>query len=124
VKSAGVHLVKTSVADWNSASYLSGTLQAIKDAFGKAWRNAPSMLFIDEIDGISDRSTLSSEYRGHWTQIVNALLENLSGTAENHGVVVMAEANSRWPQDAQGRRRARNPSSSLSLMEVDFWWAG
>jgi SpoVK/Ycf46/Vps4 family AAA+-type ATPase len=92
-KSAGVHLVKTSVADWNAASYLSGTLQAIKDAFGQARRNAPSILFIDEADGISDRNTLSGEHREYWVQIVNTLLENLSGTAENEGVVVIAATN-------------------------------
>ena len=106
-KSAGVHLVKTSVADWNSASYLSGTLQAIKNAFGQARSNAPSILFIDEIDGISDRSTLSGEYREYWIQIVNTLLENLSGTAENQGVVVVAATNYPEKIDVALRRAGR-----------------
>jgi len=61
-KTAGVPLIATSVAEWNAAAYLSGTLQRISDAFGRARRSAPSILLIDELDGISDRSNLSGDY--------------------------------------------------------------
>src|SRR5690606_3589824 len=87
-KTAGVPLVATPGAEWNSASYLSGTLQMIRDAFGRARRNTPSILLIDELDGISDRSHLSGDYIEYWSQIVNYLLEHLSGIADNEGVVV------------------------------------
>lgn len=92
-KSANVALIATSVAEWNSASYLSGTLQAIRDVFGQAKRSAPSILFIDEIDGISNRSTLSGEYVEYWSQIVNLLLECLAGIEDREGVVVVAATN-------------------------------
>ncbi|TAM94917.1 MAG: AAA family ATPase [Rhizobiaceae bacterium] len=92
-KSARVPLVATSVADWNAASYLSGTLQAIKDVFARARRLAPSILFIDELDGISDRARLSGDYVEYWSQIVNLFLELLQGIEERPGVVVIGATN-------------------------------
>lgn len=92
-RTAQVALVCTSVAEWNAASYLSGSLQAIRDAFSRARRQAPSILFIDEMDGISDRSKIHGEHMEYWTQIVNLLLEQLAGIEERVGVVVIAATN-------------------------------
>jgi hypothetical protein len=92
-KSARVPLVATSVADWNSASYLSGTLQAIKDVFARARKLSPSILFIDELDGISDRARLRGDYVEYWSQIVNLFLELLQGIEERPGVVVIGATN-------------------------------
>lgn len=92
-KSAGVPLIATSVADWNAASNLSGTLQAIRNVFGQAKRSAPAILFIDELDGISNRATLTGEYVEYWSQIVNLLLECLAGIEDREGVVVLAATN-------------------------------
>lgn len=92
-KSAGIHLVSTSVADWNSASYLSGTLQAIRSAFAEAKKNAPALLFIDEFDGISSRENLTGEYIEYWSQIINMLLECMSGAADQEGVILVAATN-------------------------------
>ena len=92
-KQARVPLIATSVAQWNAATYLSGTLQAIRDAFGQARRQAPSILFIDEMDGISDRSKLRGDHVEYWSQIVNLVLEQLAGIEERQGVVVVAATN-------------------------------
>lgn len=92
-KSARVPLVATSVADWSAASYLSGTLQAIKDVFSRARQLAPCILFIDELDGISDRARLSGDYVEYWSQIVNLFLELLQGVDERPGVVVIGATN-------------------------------
>ncbi|MER9560664.1 AAA family ATPase [Mesorhizobium sp. M0571] len=106
-KSARVPLVATSVADWNAASYLSGTLQAIKDAFARARRLAPCILFIDELDGISDRARLSGDYVEYWSQIVNLFLELLQGIEERPGVVVIGATNHPDMIDAAVKRAGR-----------------
>ncbi|MGY4480150.1 AAA family ATPase [Bradyrhizobium sp. USDA 3364] len=106
-KSADVPLVSTSVADWNSAAYLSGTLGAIKNSFSQARQLAPCILFIDELDGISDRASLTAEYKEYWTQIVNLLLELLAGIEERAGVVVIGATNHPDHVDAAVRRAGR-----------------
>lgn len=92
-KSARVPLVSTSVAQWNAETYLSNTLQAIRDAFSQARRRAPCILFIDEIDGVSDRSQLRGDFAEYWTQIVNLLLEQLASVDDRRGVVVVSATN-------------------------------
>lgn len=92
-KSARVPLVATSVAEWNASSYLSGTLQAIRKVFAQASSQAPCILFIDELDGISDRAQIRGEHVQYWTQIVNLFLELLAGVDERPGVVVVAATN-------------------------------
>jgi cell division protease FtsH len=92
-RSADVPLIATSVADWNAASYLSGTLQAIRSVFAEAKRQAPAVLFIDELDGISNRANLTGDYVEYWSQIVNLLLECLAGVEDREGVVVLAATN-------------------------------
>ncbi|WP_353645074.1 AAA family ATPase [Mesorhizobium sp. WSM2239] len=106
-KSARVPLVATSVADWNAATYLSGTLQAIKDVFARARRLAPCILFIDELDGISDRARLSGDYVEYWSQIVNLFLELLQGVDERPGVVVIGATNHPERIDAAVKRAGR-----------------
>lgn len=92
-KSAGIHLVSTSVAEWNAASYLSGTLQAIRSAFAEAKKHAPSLLFIDELDGISAREKLTGDFVEYWSQIINMLLECMSAAADQEGVILVAATN-------------------------------
>lgn len=106
-KTAGVPLIATSVADWNAASYLSGTLQRISDAFGRARRSAPAVLLIDELDGISDRTSLSGDYVEYWSQIVNYVLEHLSAVVANEGVVVIGTTNFASKIDPAIRRAGR-----------------
>ena len=106
-KSARVPLVGTSVAEWNSADYLSGTLQAIRKVFAQATAQAPCILFIDEIDGISDRGQIRGEYVQYWTQIVNLFLELLAGVEERPGVVVLAATNHPEKIDPAVKRAGR-----------------
>ncbi|MCK9917370.1 AAA family ATPase [Microbacteriaceae bacterium K1510] len=106
-KTASVPIVSTSVADWNAANYLSGTLQAMRTAFSQARRLAPCILFIDELDGISDRSTLRGDYVEYWSQIVNLLLELLAGVEDRPGVVVIGATNHPDKIDAAVRRAGR-----------------
>ncbi len=119
-KSAQVPLVATSVADWNASTYLSGTLAAIKASFSQARQLAPCILFIDELDGISDRATLTSEYREYWTQIVNLLLEQLAGVEDRPGVVVIGATNHPDHIDAAVRRAGRlDRTIEIELPDAD-----
>jgi hypothetical protein len=106
-KSARVPLVATSVAEWNAADYLSGTLQAIRKVFAQAKAQAPCILFIDELDGISDRAQIRGEYVQYWTQIVNLFLELLAGVEERPGVVVVAATNHPGKIDPAVKRAGR-----------------
>ncbi|MGU3404921.1 AAA family ATPase [Methylobacterium brachiatum] len=92
-KSARVPLVATSVAEWCASDYLSGTLQAIRRVFAQARTQAPCILFIDELDGISDRAQIRGDHVQYWTQIVNLFLELLAGVEERPGVIVVAATN-------------------------------
>lgn len=106
-KTAGIPMIATSVATWHSATYLSGTLQAIREIFSEARRKAPCLVFIDEIDGISSREDVRGEYREYWVQITNLLLECLAGTEANRGVVVVAATNFSQRVDPAIRRSGR-----------------
>ncbi len=104
---AGVPLVSTSVAEWNAASYLSGTLQAIRKCFSDARKQAPCILFIDELDGIGDRGALRGDYVEYWTQIVNCALEEMAGVTDREGVVVIGATNHPDRIDPAIRRAGR-----------------
>jgi cell division protease FtsH len=66
--------------------------QAIRNAFADAQKNAPAILFIDEIDTIPARG--SGKWNDDWwTSITNTLLENLDGFERREGLVVIAACN-------------------------------
>ncbi|MBO9126928.1 MULTISPECIES: AAA family ATPase [unclassified Rhizobium] len=93
-RSCGAHLVATSAARWQSAGYLSDTLVAMRRAFEEAIANRPSILFLDELDAIGDRSRLGEgEHKLYWTQCVNLLLELMDGHTKLEGVVVLGATN-------------------------------
>jgi len=119
-RSAGVPLIATSVAEWNASTYLSGTLSAIRRSFQEAQRLSPSILFIDELDGISDRSRLQGEYVEYWSQVVNLLLELLSGVEERPGVVVVGATNYAERIDSAIRRAGRlDKTITIPLPDVE-----
>ncbi len=90
-----VPLIETSVAQWNARDHLGSTLKKIRADFAKAAEVIPSILFIDEIDGIGDRNQISDRHREYWTQIVNCALECLDGADRRQGVVVVGACNNR-----------------------------
>ncbi len=72
-------------------------LGAMRKSFRDARDNAPSVLFIDEIDAIGDRRKFTGDYASYSVQVVNALLELLDGSDEREGVIVVAASN--FPQN-------------------------
>jgi cell division protease FtsH len=97
-KTGNLAMVATSVAEWNDAKNLSGTLNAINESFRLAKKLAPALLYISEFDGISDRSKIRGDYREYWVQIVHAVMENLSGI-HNSGTHVIVVASTNRPED-------------------------
>lgn len=100
-------LVPTSVAGWYAASHLGDTLKQMRGDFARAARKKPAILFIDEIDGIGDRASMSPRYRDYCTHIVNALLECLDGIERREGVVVIGACNHPERVDAALKRPGR-----------------
>ncbi|MBS0535239.1 MAG: AAA family ATPase [Proteobacteria bacterium] len=93
-REAGTHFTATSYSQWQAhrEGHLGHVTQAIRNAFAEAQRNAPSILFIDEIDTIPARGSGKGN-DDWWTAIANTLLECLDGYEKREGVVVIAACN-------------------------------
>lgn len=88
-----VPLIATSVAEWNARDNLSGTLRGMQAVFEQAIAQAPCVLFIDELDGISSRDAIEGRYREYWSQIVNRMLELVTSALSTEGVVIVGATN-------------------------------
>ncbi|WP_064243146.1 AAA family ATPase [Sinorhizobium glycinis] len=91
----GMHLVATSLSRWQSSKdgALGDLLRAMYASFAEAKADAPSLLFIDEIDSVGDRNRFPARHRNYSTQVVNGLLEALDGVDGREGVIVMGACN-------------------------------
>lgn len=88
-----IPLIATSVATWLEPGYLGDCLKRMSAAFAEAEAASPSILFIDEMDGIGSRGTCG-EWSTYWNTIVNRALELLDGAAKSSGVIVVGATNS------------------------------
>lgn len=88
----GVAFIAASGSDFTSKFYGSG-VQRVKTLFEMARKNAPCIVFIDEIDGISARSTGTSPGETEGNRIINQMLLELDGFTRNAGVIVIGATN-------------------------------
>ncbi|MGA1832469.1 ATP-binding protein [Rhizobium wenxiniae] len=102
-----VPLVVTSVSTWLQGEYLHDVLDRMADTFAEARRQAPCILFIDEIDGIGQRASASRSYSDYWNACVNKLLELLDGAMKTEGVIVVGATNRPAEIDEAIRRSGR-----------------
>ncbi len=65
----------------------------MREDFETARRLAPSFIFVDEIDAIGSREKFSGHDRQYYTEVVNALLEQLDGYQQREGVIALAATN-------------------------------
>ena len=82
--------------------------------FEEAWRDRPTMLFLDEVDAIGQRRSraANASMRG----VVAQLLSELDGAVErNDGVFVVAATNAPWDVDPALRRPGRFDRTVLVL---------
>lgn len=75
-KSAGLPFLSTSVASWfaQSDGHLGDVVKAMDAFFDALTAAAPAIGFIDEIDALPDRATMSRQGRDWWTTIVTGTL--------------------------------------------------
>ena len=92
-------LIESSYGDWENATG-SGNLvvKAIKKVFADARKQAPCILFIDEIDAIGSRGRRLHN-SGWFDVIINGVLAELDGAKPRDGVVVVAATNYPWTVD-------------------------
>jgi len=101
----GAKFLSVSISDVLS-SLFGESERNIHEFFQHARREAPCVLFIDEVDALGQRRTsvTSDLYRG----VVNQLLTELDGvTGDNDGLFVLAATNQPWDVDPAMRRPGR-----------------
>ena len=76
----------------------------IHDLYKKASENAPSIIFIDEIDAIAIHRSFQS-LRGDVSEIVNSLLTEMDGIDENDSVITIGATNNPGSLDLAVRSR-------------------
>ena len=109
----GAHFMAVSFADVVDM-YTGQSERNIKEMFGTARRNAPCVLFLDEVDAIGQkRSQLRS---APMRSAVNQLLLELDDVSgSNEGVFVLAATNHPWDVDSALRRPGRLDRTLLVL---------
>jgi SpoVK/Ycf46/Vps4 family AAA+-type ATPase len=81
--------------------------RSIRSVFDSARRNAPCVLFFDELDALGHRRSALSGSSG-MRPVVNTLLEEMdSATSNNEGVYVLGATNAPWDVDPALRRPGR-----------------
>ena len=90
---AGVHFLSISGSDFVEL-YVGVGASRVRDLFEQAKKNAPAIVFIDEIDAVG-RQRGAGLGGGHdeREQTLNQLLVEMDGFGSNEGVVVMAATN-------------------------------
>jgi ATP-dependent Zn protease len=68
-------------------------IKAMRAAFSTAAEQAPSLLFLDEVDAFGDRNRRTDHNSAYTDFIVTALIDQLDGYHGHEGVIVMAATN-------------------------------
>lgn len=96
-KACGVPLVAFSIADLfaSSPGYLDSVIKASRAMFERAAALAPCILFLDEIDALPNRATMSPRGADWWTPVVTDFLLSLDNAVagKRTGIVVCAATN-------------------------------
>ncbi|MBY6069633.1 AAA family ATPase [Leisingera aquaemixtae] len=92
-RSAAVNCVETSCAEWQSAGHLGNLLLAMRRSFDDARKNAPCILFLDEIDAIGSRDSASDNSASYRRQVVAGFLEQMDRISLEEGIMVVGACN-------------------------------
>jgi hypothetical protein len=110
-QACGVPLVAFSIADLfaSSPGYLDSVIKASRAMFDRAAALAPCILFLDEIDALPNRATMSPRGADWWTPVVTDFLLQLDNAVagKRAGIVVVAATNNIGGVDAAVLRPGR-----------------
>jgi ATP-dependent Zn protease len=110
-KACGVPLVAFSIADLfaNSPGYLDSVIKASRAMFERAAALAPCILFLDEIDALPNRATMSPRALEWWSSVVTDFMLSLDNAVagKRAGIVVIGATNNIKGVDAAVLRPGR-----------------
>jgi cell division protease FtsH len=116
---AGVPFISLSGSDF-SDMFLGVGVRRVKKLFATARKQAPCVIFIDEIDGLGKRSGGSSSGETENNRIINAILVELDGFSTQTGIVVLGATNNVANLDPALIRAGRfDRTCHLGLPNVD-----
>jgi SpoVK/Ycf46/Vps4 family AAA+-type ATPase len=107
-RSLGLPFVATSVGEWFSTTEgnLGDVAKALQQSWDAAKAVAPSVYFIDELDGLPNRATLTGRGLEWWSPIIGLALTLFDGAVTNSdGIVKIACSNHADKLDAAIIRR-------------------
>lgn len=100
--------------------YVGGTEKNIHNIFETARKNAPCILFVDEVDSLGGRRDKMGESGQYMRAAVNQLLYEMDGVeANNENVLVIGATNAPWDVDPALRRSGRM-GKTIYVGEPDF----
>ena len=104
-----------------SAKYYGVGIQKVKHLFELARKNAPTVIFIDEADGLGKRTdTGGGPVEAESNRIINQLLAEMDGFASNEGVIIVAATNHPDNLDEALRRPGRfDRTIQVRLPDID-----
>uniref|UniRef100_A4WQQ0 AAA ATPase, central domain protein n=1 Tax=Cereibacter sphaeroides (strain ATCC 17025 / ATH 2.4.3) TaxID=349102 RepID=A4WQQ0_CERS5 len=91
--SADVGFVAASFAQWQAAGHLGDMLAAMRKSFADARRQAPSILFIEEIDAVGSRLDSDRHASNYRHQVIAGFLETMDSLSREEGVIVVGACN-------------------------------
>lgn len=110
-QACGVPVLAYSISDLfaNSRGDLDGVVKASRAMFERAAASAPCILFLDEIDALPNRATMSSRAQEWWTTVLTDFLLSLDNAVEGKraGIVVIGATNNISGVDAAVLRPGR-----------------
>jgi SpoVK/Ycf46/Vps4 family AAA+-type ATPase len=108
----GASFLSVGVADVLQ-EYIGNSERNMHAVFQQARRDAPCVVFLDELDTLGQRRTSNS---GAFTGVVNQLLTEMDGVGEdNDGVFILGATNQPWALDPALRRPGRFDRTLLVL---------
>jgi len=122
----GLPLIATSFADCQKFGHMGDMLGALETAVAEAEARAPSVFFLDELDGFNSRQSRGSVHNSQYMcGVITGLLRQLDRLMATEGVVLIGATNDLLAIDPAIRRAGRfdtrlliNPPDRVGLTQI------